>query len=332
MAVMTAERTYAPLGTRGDDALQLVDSYKAAVNEQVRVEELRHEFPYYAQAIGAEGVWLAHFEDNDTGAFKWRGALVGASTLARQGAQHLIVPSAGNHARGAVWAARQLDMAVTAVVPASAPPKKQQMLRELWDSPKLQVEVVGQTFDESLAYAKARQDGVLLHPYGEEVTPGQGTIVDDVLRQVPDVKTLVVPLGGGGLVAGILQRLDEHMRSDVLVVAAQAEGSDSMSNSLESGYLADATNPNKRFGGSAVQRVGEAAFEYCRYSPNLVVTTVPNADVDELVYWYASGRHEFMRTEMPNLEPTSLVAVAALRQNVHRGKTVVIGTGQNESL
>lgn len=316
----------------GDDALALIDAYRSEIHDFTTVEELDREFPYYTGELGLTGVHLAHLEDNDAGTFKWRGALVGAVHLKREGAEKLLVPSAGNHARGAVWAARQLAMPITTVVPQSAPEKKRTKLRELWDSHLLNVRVVGENFDQALDWALHDDSGILLHPYGREVIPGQGTAVDDVLRLKPDTETLVLPVGGGGLVAGVLRRLAELDRLDIRVIGAEAEGSNSMSRSIGLRAVASAELPNQRYGGTAVNRVSQDALDICLASPNLTLTTVPEYDIDELTDWYESGRQELIRHMTPHLEPTSLLAVAALKQNLHSGETVVLGTGQNDVL
>lgn len=321
---------YEPM--HGNDALAIVDAYRERVHDATHVEELGYEFPYYAAELGLEAVWLAHLEDNDTGAYKWRGAIVGAVQLAREGATKLIVPSAGNHARGAVWAARELAMPITTVVPSTAPEKKRTLIRELWNSHLLHLRTEGATFDEALEWARHDPSGILLHPYGREVIPGQGTVADDILRLKPDTETIVLPVGGGGLAAGVLRRLGELGRNDILVIGAEAEGSNSMSKSLKAGEVVAADAPNLRYGGSAVQFVSDAALQIARQHDTLQLTTVPEADVRELIDWYESGRKELIRENTPYLEPTSLVAVAALKQSLHRGNTVVVGTGQNDTL
>lgn len=332
MTVTTETLSQFGLQTRGDTALELVRANQAAIHDEVRVETLDREFPSYAQLLGKDGVYLTHFHENAAGSFKWRGAVVGMQALLERGATSFIVPSAGNHARGAVWAASQLDMPVTVVVPGSAPHIKREGIRELWHSPKLAIKVVGDTFDEAFSWASEQTSGTLLHPYGDDVIPGQGTVVDDILALRPDVSTIVTPIGGGGLVAGILSRLQELNRTDIHVLGAEAEGSNSMGNSLAAGELAGATRPNLRYGGSAVRLVGATAFEYCRYSPNFTLLPVPDADVASLIDYYDTDRRETHRDRYENLEPTSLVAVAALRQQLHRGTTVIVGTGHNDSL
>jgi threonine dehydratase len=326
------EYVYAPT-TQCDEAFSIIEGYRSDMEDRTRVDELEREFPYYTQLLGLEGILLADLSDNLGGSFKWRGALVGALAQQEQGASHLIAPSAGNHARGAVLAAKALDMRVTVAVPSSAPTLKKEGIKKLWDSPQLNVTVAGSTFDKSLTWA-LRQKGEILHPYDDiSVIRGQGTVVDDVLAQAPDTKHIITPVGGGGLAAGILLRLQELGRNDIIVHGAEAEGNDSTSKSLASGLHEHADSPNVRFGGSAVKSIGRLAYDTFRSSRQFNVVRVPSCDVDELSDLYLDGRRELLRDDTPNFEPTSLVAVAALRQlRALQGQITVLGTGRNDSV
>jgi threonine dehydratase len=318
--------------TTGNEALKIVNRYREHVEDRSRVEALSNEFPSYAQLLGKAAAQLFRADLNETGAFKWRGAIVGATLLAEQGVQHIIVPSAGNHARGAVWAARELGLAVTAVVPTTAPAQKSEKLRELWDDPRLTIKIIGESFDESLAWALTQTDGKILHPFGELVIPGQGTVVDDVLARFPDVKSIVTAVGGGGLAAGMLRRLEELARTDIEVIGAEAEGSNSARKSLAAGDLRPADAPNLRYGGSAVRTIGQHALDIFARSSNFQILPVPERDVDELIEHYTHDRKQRLQMDWPNLEPTSLVAIAAMRQQIQNEPTVVIATGHNDVL
>lgn len=318
--------------TTGNEALRIINSYRERVEDRSRIETLGQEFPSYAQHLGGNAIWLFRADLNETGAFKWRGAIVGALQLAEQGVQHIIVPSAGNHARGAVWAARELGLSVTAVVPTTAPAQKSEKLRELWDDPRLTIKVIGESFDESLAWALTQTNGKILHPFGELVIPGQGTVVDDVLARFPDVENIVTAVGGGGLAAGMLRRLEELGRTDIQIIGAEAEGSNSARKSLAAGDLQLADAPNLRYGGSAVRTMGHQALDIFARSHNFQILPVPERDVDELIELYTQDREQAQREAWPNLEPTSLVAVAAMRQQIQNRPTVVIATGHNDVL
>lgn len=315
----------------GNDAALIIEKFRKEADEYFSIDTLDREFPYYADLLGNHAVYLADASNNAAGTFKWRGAVVGAMTLAERGGDMLVVPSAGNHARGSVIAAKLLQMPIHVVVPRSAPEQKSQGIRELWDDPRLRISVVGDSFDESLAWAY-RQEGTLLHPFGDEVIPGQGTIVDDILTEKPDTSMIVLPVGGGGLAAGVLKRLGEVGRTDIHVTGVEASGSNSMSRSLASSELSSIESPNARYGGSAVQTVGRTAFEICRHSQQFDVVSVTENEVDELIDQYEQGRQDLWRATTRPFEPTSLVAIAALRRLERPKNTVVIGTGKNDVL
>ncbi|HSW92630.1 MAG TPA: pyridoxal-phosphate dependent enzyme, partial [Patescibacteria group bacterium] len=160
----------------GNEALRIVNKYRERVEDQSRTEALAEEFPSYAQLLGNQAVRLFRADLNKTGAFKWHGAIVGATILAKRGVRHILVPSAGNHARGSVWAGNELGLFTTAIVPTTAPPQKSEKLWELSDDSLLTVKVIGESFNESLEWAMQQTDGEILHPFGELVIPGQGTM------------------------------------------------------------------------------------------------------------------------------------------------------------
>ncbi|MBC7764245.1 pyridoxal-phosphate dependent enzyme [Microbacteriaceae bacterium] len=319
--------------TYGDEALSIIDAFRSTMDDRTVVEELDREFPYFAQYLELQGICLANLADNISGTFKWRGALVGALNLQETGATHLVAPSAGNHARGAVLAAKALGMKITVAVPSSAPHAKKEGIRELWNSSQLQIAVAGDTFDASLAWAKS-QDGELLHPYDDTyVMSGQGTVLDDILRLKPNTTDIVAPVGGGGLSAGMVRRSQELGREDIIFHLAEAPGSNSTSQSLRLGRLATADMPNQRFGGSAVKQVGNLPFEVLSQSHNVNMVEVSEHDINLLSELYLDGRRDLLRQNTPNFEPTSLVAVAAMKQLIGKtGETVVLGTGRNDTV
>jgi threonine dehydratase len=162
---------------------------------------------------------------------------------------------------------------------------------------------------------------------------GQGTIVDDLLRLKNNVDHIVLPVGGGGLLAGVLDRLRELGREDVHVTAVEASGSNSLSRSFAAKKVAMAKAPNQAYGGSAVKFIGHRPLRSAMSYPNLRVVTANEADITHAIATYQKARNDFMRTDAA-FEPTSIVAVAGLYQ-INLGKysnTVVIGTGHNAPL
>ena len=326
-------------GISGDEALAIIDKYRGEFEDRTSLSPSDMEFPYL-DLDTPDAVHILETGDNKAGAFKWRGALVGAMALQRAGHDRLVVPSAGNHARGAVLAAKVLDMSIDVVVPSTAPLAKREGLHDLWANSRNRLHVAGATFDESLAYAShfmKRRGGALLHPYDDaSVVSGQGTIVDDLLREDSEVDHVVLPVGGGGLLAGVASRLEELGRNDVHITAVEATGSNSLSRSLRRKRVVAAEAPNPAYGGSAVRYVGSHALTAALTYPNLRIVTADEGDVSHVMSTYVQSRNDLMRTEryfVPAYEPTSLVAVAGLYKIVtDYRKTVVIGTGHNAPL
>lgn len=322
---------------KSQEALTIVREHRSFVHDHFRLEALSREFPRLSYQLGKQGIYLTVASDNDAGTFKERGAIVKATRLKAEGVTSLIAPSAGNHARGSILAAKALGLDIHAVVPTTAPPAKKEGLRNLWDSPKLTIHTVGGSFDESLAWALTNpQYGALLHPYDDPwIVRGQGTLANDILEANGGIDHIVVPVGGGGLAAGIMQELNEMGRSDVIVHAVQAHGSDSLARSIEHGSSTHATKPNQRYGGSAVRTIGrEGLAIFQRYS-NFRITNVSDQAVEGVTMDYTQDRSDNDRQRTPNFEPTTLVALAGLYSisAAYPGENIaVVGTGYNAPL
>lgn len=335
MSAELLERT----STINESPLSIIDTYRKEFGDKTTLSSIDDEFPYL-DIKNKDSIRLLETGDNRAGAFKWRGALIGAIALQHMGHDRLVVPSAGNHARGAVLAARVLDMSIDVVVPSNAPAAKREGLRGLWDDARNRVHVAGATFDESLKHARNLVDergGSLLHPYDDaNVITGQGTVVDDLLREMPEVNHIVLPVGGGGLLAGVMDRLGELGRNDVRVTAVQAPGSNSLSRSIERRIVTPAEVPNQAYGGSAVRYIGQRSFQSALVYPNLSVVTANEEDISYVIDTYEQSRQDLMRTEqyfVPAYEPTSLVAIAGLyKVSTEQTMTAVIGTGHNAPL
>jgi threonine dehydratase len=158
-----------------------------------------------------------------TGAFKIRGAVNTIATLApEERAAGVVAASAGNHGQAVAWAAREAGIAATIFMPQDSPMAKVDATRNYGAA----VELVGAGFDESLAAAQelvASSGATFVHAFEDErVIAGQGTIGLELAEQLPDVRTVVVPIGGGGLASGIAIGL-QAVRPDVRLVGVQAE-------------------------------------------------------------------------------------------------------------
>ncbi len=158
-----------------------------------------------------------------TGAFKIRGAVNTIATLsAEERAAGVIAASAGNHGQAVAWAAREAGIAATVFMPQDSPMAKVDATRNYG----AQVELTGVGFDESVAAAEERMRATrstFVHAFEDErVIAGQGTIGLELVEQLPSVGTIVIPVGGGGLAAGVAIALRE-LRPEVRLVGVQAE-------------------------------------------------------------------------------------------------------------
>jgi threonine dehydratase len=157
-----------------------------------------------------------------TGAFKVRGAVNRIATLSdAERAAGVVAASAGNHGQAVAWAAREAGIAATVFMPLDAPMAKIDATR----SYGARTELVGERFEEALAAALAHVEAsgaTFLHPFEDPIViAGQGTIGLELAEQVPEAETVVVPVGGGGLAAGISLAL-RAVRPDVRIVGVQA--------------------------------------------------------------------------------------------------------------
>ncbi|HEY2813622.1 MAG TPA: pyridoxal-phosphate dependent enzyme [Acidimicrobiales bacterium] len=171
-----------------------------------------------------------------TGSFKVRGGLVAASVAADDGTA-VIAASAGNHGLGVAYGAARYGLPATVVVPVTASAKKVQALEQF----DLTLVRHGDNYDAAERYAldMATADPNLrfVSPYNDPHTiAGQATIATELLAQVPDVSTVIVPIGGGGLISGVALGLAAAGRRDVRIVGVVAEASPAMRRAVEVGH------------------------------------------------------------------------------------------------
>jgi len=170
-----------------------------------------------------------------TGSFKSRGAYVRIARLTdEERARGVVAASAGNHAQGVALAASLMGTTATVFMPDGAPIPKERATRGYG----AEVIFAGRTVDECLVAAKERCEStgaILIHPFDHpDVIAGQGTAGLEILEQVPDVRTVLVPVGGGGLLAGIALAIKSR-RPDVRVIGIQASGAAAYPASLDAG-------------------------------------------------------------------------------------------------
>ena len=217
-----------------------------------------------------------------TGSFKIRGAYNKIASLTDEQLAHgIVTASAGNHAQGVAYAARERGAKATICMPQITPPLKVDATKAYGAD----VVLCGEVFDESAAHAQELSDNegmIYVPPFDDyEVLCGQGTIGLEILEDVPNVTDVVVPLGGGGLGAGVALAI-KTFKPEVRVIGAIPEGSPAWKNSLAAGHVVPADQVRTSAEGVAVKRPGDLTFALLNeFLDDLV--TVTERDINEMI-------------------------------------------------
>ncbi|MGH3954475.1 MAG: threonine ammonia-lyase [Mycobacterium sp.] len=239
-----------------------------------------------------------------TGSFKPRGAYNRISLLpGDQRVNGVVAASAGNHAQGVAWAATTLGIQSTVFMPVGAALPKIVATRAYGAT----VHLTGTTIDDALLAATefaAETGAVLIHPFDHrDVVAGQATVGLEILEQLPDVGTIVVPAGGGGLVAGIAAVV-KAARPEVRIVAVQAAGAAAWPLSLKAGHPVALQSMDTMADGIAVGKPGAVPFEHVAALVDDVVTVSEEA--------LSRGLLLCLERAKLVVEPAGAAAVAAL--------------------
>ena len=279
-----------------------VEAAAALLDGVVRRTPLEHSRGL-ADRVGGP-VWLKCENLQRTGSFKIRGAYTRISRLSdAERARGVVAASAGNHAQGVALAARLLGTRATVFMPETAPLPKLAATK----SYGAEIHLLGQSLAEPLVAAAEfaeRTGAVFIHPFEHhDVIAGQGTVGLEIVEQCPDVATVVVGAGGGGVVSGIAAAVKSR-RPDVRVVAVQAEGAAAFPGSLAAGRPVPLTSMATMADGIAVPAPGELTFAHVR---ELVdeMRTVTEEDLSRALLFCLE------RAKMV-VEPAGVAAVAAV--------------------
>jgi threonine dehydratase len=239
-----------------------------------------------------------------TGSFKIRGAYVRLSRLsAEERARGVVAASAGNHAQGVALAAKLLGIKATVFMPDGAPIPKVNATRGYG----AEVRFEGQYLTEALVAAQSFADetgAVFIHPFDHaDIVAGQGTCGLEILAQAPEAATVLVPTGGGGLIAGVAIAV-KGMRPDVRVIGVQAEEAAAFPESLRQGSPVALEKMNTMADGIAVARPGDVPFAAIQKYVDDVVTVSEDSLSRALVM--------LLERTKTVVEPSGAAAVAAL--------------------
>lgn len=250
-----------------------------------------------------------------TGAYKVRGAYYKISRLTpEERSRGLITASAGNHAQGVAYAAKLAGVKATVVMPVSTPLIKVNRTK----SYGAEVVLYGNVFDEACAHAYELADEhgyTFVHPFNDlEVATGQGSIAMEIIKELPTVDYILVPVGGGGLCTGV-STLAKLLNPKIKVIAVEPAGAACLKASLEAGEVTTVSKINTIADGTAVQTPGDKLFPYLQANVDHVITV----DDSELTLSFLdmAENHKMI------VENSGLLTVAALKHLDFKGKKVV---------
>ena len=244
--------------------------YKA---REVLGEVIRETDVIYAPKLKAgEDIYLKCENLQITGSFKIRGAYYRMSRLSdEEKARGVVACSAGNHAQGVALAAKRSGIKAVICLPDGAPISKVEATK----SYGAEVCLVEGVYDDAYRKALSLRDEegyTFIHPFDDEdVIAGQGTIGLELLRQLPEVDAVIVPIGGGGLISGIAYTL-KTLKPEVKVYGVQAAGAPSMKGSVDAGEIKELSAVSTIADGIAVKKPGANTFNFCSQYVDKIVT------------------------------------------------------------
>ncbi len=219
-----------------------------------------------SEKYGAE-IYLKREDMQVVRSYKLRGAYNMISQLSpEQLSRGIVCASAGNHAQGVAFSCDKLGTRGVIFMPEITPRQKVKQT-EMFGNNSVELVLVGDTFDdclaEALAYTKAH-NMTFIPPFDNySIIEGQGTVGVEILEELPDVEVIVMPIGGGGLAAGVGTYL-KSQKPDVVLLGVEPEGAPSMLSALEKGEPVTLGEINRFVDGAAVKRVGNLTYEICK--------------------------------------------------------------------
>lgn len=268
--------------------LEDVRAARPHVSEVARHTPLNYSHTFSELTGAAVHLKLETFQR--TGSFKIRGAANRIAQLSpAERSAGVVTASAGNHAQGVALAATRAGVDATIVMPKHAPVSKVKATRHYG------AEVVLHGADYSEAQTRAKEiereeDRTYVHAFDDwAVMAGQGTIGLEVIEDCPEVETVVVPIGGGGLIAGIATAI-KGRHPDARIVGVQAEGASSAAASLEKGEIEVLEGVDTIADGIATRRVGDKTFAVIQERVDEVVTVSDSEIAVALVYALERGK------------------------------------------
>ena len=276
---------------------------------------------YYSNETGNK-VYFKPENMQYTGAYKVRGAYYKISTLSdEERSKGLITASAGNHAQGVAYAAKIYGVKATIVMPTSTPIIKINRTK----SYGADVVLYGDVYDEACEYALKLADEhgyTFIHPFDDlDVATGQGSIAMEIIKELPTVDYILVPIGGGGLATGV-STLAKMLNPNIKVIGVEPAGANCMQVSLKNGKVTTLPAVNTIADGTAVKTPGSRIFPYIQQNIDDIITIEDNELIVEFL--------DMVENHKMIVENLGLLTVAALKHlDVKDKKVVSILSGGN---
>ena len=293
-----------------------LDQFEEAC-EAVKKVIVRTKLVYseYFSEISGNKVYLKPENMQYTGAYKVRGAYYKISTLSEEDRQKgLITASAGNHAQGVAYAAKLYGAKATIVMPTTTPLIKVNRTK----SYGAEVVLHGNVYDDACKHALklAEEKGyTFIHPFDDEqVATGQGTIAMEIFKDLPTVDIILVPIGGGGLAAGV-STLAKLLNPNVKVIGVEPAGANCMQESIKAGKVVSLPGVETIADGTAVKTPGTKIFPYVQKNIDDIITV----EDEELIVTFL----DMMENHKMVVENSGLLTVAALKHLDCKDKKVV---------
>ena len=269
---------------------------------------------YFSNQTGNK-VYLKPENMQYTGAYKVRGAYYKISTMSEEARKKgLITASAGNHAQGVAFAAKKYGVKATVVMPTTTPLIKVNRTKGYG----VEVVLYGDVYDEACEYALklAEEKGLtFVHPFDDlDVATGQGSIAMEIIKELPTVDYILVPVGGGGLATGV-STLAKLLNPNIKVIGVEPAGANCLQASLKNGKVTTLPTVSTIADGTAVKTPGTKVFPYLQKNLDDIIT-VPDED---LIVSFL----DMVENHKMIVENSGLLTVAALKQLKVKDKKVV---------
>ena len=269
---------------------------------------------YFSNQTGNK-VYLKPENMQYTGAYKVRGAYYKISTMSEEARKKgLITASAGNHAQGVAFAAKKYGVKATVVMPTTTPLIKVNRTKGYG----AEVVLYGDVYDEACEYALklAEEKGLtFVHPFHDlDVATGQGSIAMEIIKELPTVDYILVPVGGGGLATGV-STLAKLLNPNIKVIGVEPAGANCLQASLKNGKVTTLPTVSTIADGTAVKTPGTKVFPYLQKNLDDIIT-VPDED---LIVSFL----DMVENHKMIVENSGLLTVAALKQLKVKDKKVV---------